>query len=121
MQEKSALLYALLFASLLFLVLLNGGRALSALDISETNFTIYAAFAFAIVVLAMLLLYLLKDLQSHMEIIREIENIEERHHGENNLWSSQKIKLRGKVLREDGDKARRLKEIKRLVKEIKRI
>ena len=123
-MQRSASLFRVLLLLGVLVLLLNGsgitGNIISSLDIAESNMTIYAAFAFAIIVAGMFLVYLSRELHTHTELIGEFEKIEQRHeeekerhhHGENEK------KKRG---REDYGKSRRLREIKQLVKEIKKI
>ncbi len=105
--------------------LLLAGSAVAVSETPEGNFTIYAAFIFAIVVLGMLLVHLSIELRNHTEILKQIERIEEHHHNERGeprqaRALNKKISPASKA-NEDHRKARRLKEIKKLVAEIKRI
>lgn len=109
---------ALVLYAIVVLLLAGGTSAVS--ETPEANFTIYAAFIFAIIVLGMFLLYLSRELHSHIEMIQQIERIEEQHHNEGKKTKNKKNSRASKA-DEDHRKARRLKEIKKLVKEIKRI
>ncbi len=98
--------------------LLFTGESLAVSEISEANFTIYAALIFAIIVSGMMLVHLSMELRNHTEILRQIERIEEHHHNEGKI-GKKKSSRASEV--EGHQKARRLKEIKKLVREIKRI